>query len=247
MCHWHSMKFLFTQSQFACYNYKIVVCRFFLSLYPIIRRRSRGAPNRILDQTIVNKRVNQYLNNMTKKGGSRNTNGQRNNSPMQNGHSTQTPRGYRQQPQWQQQQQPQNGHSHQRTTAAAVAAPPPSVHFKQQQSNDQAKRPEDKADDEKANAANADKIRLDSDDDSDCDYEEWQRRQSKKTSVARYLMTFHDENIHLGELPPMELEKIFEPGRSLRLTLSEVHSPFKFWFHLDENTDAIDSLMERLK
>lgn len=97
--------------------------------------------------------------------------------------------------------------------------------------------------------ADADIVKLnDSDDESDFDYGEMQfGNNNDKLNIARYGLTFDEENIHWQELPTMELDKIIETGRGFRLFLSQVHSPFKFWFQLNDNLETIDSLMERIK
>lgn len=94
---------------------------------------------------------------------------------------------------------------------------------------------------------NADVVKfVDSDDESDHDYGRMQRG-NNKANIARYLLTFDEENIHLGDLPTMDLDKTIEIGRGFRLFLSQVHSPFKFWFQLNDNLEEIDSLMSRIK
>lgn len=87
----------------------------------------------------------------------------------------------------------------------------------------------------------------DSDDESDCDLAELKCNDQAKANIARFLLTFEEEDIHLEGLPTMELDKVFESGRGFRLYLSQVHSPFKFWFQMNDDLDAIDSLMDRLK
>lgn len=87
----------------------------------------------------------------------------------------------------------------------------------------------------------------DSDDESDYDFAELKCNDQAKANIARFLLTFEEEDIHLEGLPTMELDKIFESGRGFRLFLSQVHSPFKFWFQLNDNLEMIDSLMDRLK
>lgn len=132
---------------------------------------------------------------------------------------------------------------------ASPTAPSPRFNQKQQSNdcNAPAHRSQKNAADDDAETTDTIGLQIDSDDDSDCDYEEWLRRNGKKTSIAHYLMTFNDDNIHVGDLPSIELDKLIQPGHGFRLFLSQVHSPFKFWFQLNEHSEAIDSLMDRLE
>lgn len=92
---------------------------------------------------------------------------------------------------------------------------------------------------------------VDSDDESDYEYGPMQggkrNNYNDKFNIARYLLTFDEESIHLDDLATIALDKHIEPGRAFRLFLSQVHSPFKFWFQLNEHLEMIDSLMGGLK
>lgn len=90
------------------------------------------------------------------------------------------------------------------------------------------------------NDAEAKNVESDSEDEVEIDID-------NKTKMARYLLTFNEENIYLVDLPAIKLEQIMQPDKSFRLFLSQVHSPFKFWFQLDENLEMIESLMDRLE
>lgn len=140
--------------------------------------------------------------------------------------------------------QQQNGTSRQ----SAHTAKTPSIQSNRKQSNDCV------IDANKFNAQNdadvddADIVKLDdSDDDSVCDFEELKCGDKVKLNIARFLLTFDEEDIFLEDLPMIELDKIFESGRGFRLFLSQLHSPFKFWFQLNDNLEMIDSIMDRLK
>ena len=95
--------------------------------------------------------------------------------------------------------------------------------------------------------ADADIVKINGDDGSDIDFEEMECVNKQKVNIVRYLLTFNEEDIHLTDLPPIELNKIIEAGQSFRLFLSQLHSPFKFWFHLNADLEKIDSIMSRLK
>lgn len=77
--------------------------------------------------------------------------------------------------------------------------------------------------------------------------EEEEDNDSENTQMARRLLVFEEENVHREDLPGIELEKILVPGKECRLFFAEVHSPFKFWFQLKDNSERIDSLMDRLE
>lgn len=99
-----------------------------------------------------------------------------------------------------------------------------------------------------ADIDDVDVVKLDdSDDDSVHDYAEFKCGDKVKLNIARFLLTFDEEDIYLEPLPMLELNQIFEPGRAFRLFLSQVQSPYKFWFQLNDHLEMIDSLMDRLK
>lgn len=169
---------------------------------------------------------------------------------MQNGHSSEILRGYHRQQQQQQQRQQrpqQNGISNTQYPAHTTKT---SIQSNQKQSNGLHLY------DQKYDGADAD-ANADSDadsdiekiglDDYDTDDEEHVYALKNKNNIARYLLTFNEESIHLGELPAVNLDEIIKPGQGFRLLLSQVHSPFKFWFQLKEHADSINSLMDRLK
>lgn len=193
----------------------------------LFRPRSRAPRNRILDKTIVNRWLMPGGNNSQKIN---------HNGPQQS--SNRKPKDCRSYL-----HQQQNGTSHQsaHTTAA-------SNQFDRKQSSDYVNHATEANAQESADIDDVHVVKLDdSGDESDCDFEELKCNDQAKANIARFLLTFEEEDIHLEGLPTMELDKIFESGRGFRLFLSQVHSPFKFWFQLNDNLEMIDSLMDRLK
>lgn len=192
-------------------------------------RRARSSTKHMLDKTIVNRNINHYANKMAKKDESHasRTNGHC-NFPMQNERSSQKSRGYRHP----HRPQSQNGDA----TLDATAS-----------SNRRPKRIKKKPVAEARDIQDDGQMDLDDHTDDEYDYATHDNCKDKKNAIARYLMEFNEENIHLGDLPSIDLDKIIVPGRNFRLFLTEVHSPFKFWFQLNDNAEAVDSLMDRLK
>lgn len=194
--------------------------------FPLFRRRPRAPNNRLLDKTIVNRMV----------VGGDNARKLSQNGPQQSSNrKSQDCRSYL--------HQRQNGTSRTATTASNRS------HGKQ--SSDCVNRANGGNAQEFADIDDVHVVKLDdsdgSDDESDYDFAELKCNDLAKANIARFLLTFEEEDIHLEGLPTMELDKIFESGRGFRLFLSQVHSPFKFWFQLNDNLEMIDSLMDRLK
>lgn len=62
------------------------------------------------------------------------------------------------------------------------------------------------------------------------------------------LAQFGIDRIELSDsLPELNFSDRFKIGQSFRIFLSQIHSPYKFWFHLNEHSNDIDRLMSRLE
>lgn len=60
-------------------------------------------------------------------------------------------------------------------------------------------------------------------------------------------ISLESENIEIDDLPKMSVDKQFQTGQSVRVFISLIHSPYKFWFQVYDSADMIDSLMEHLE
>lgn len=69
----------------------------------------------------------------------------------------------------------------------------------------------------------------------------------EKIDLECPLLHLEDENIEFDELPVVNMRNVFKTGQSLRVFISLVHSPYKFWFQREEDGELIDVLMERLE
>lgn len=62
------------------------------------------------------------------------------------------------------------------------------------------------------------------------------------------LMLFDEDKIEFGvDLPEISVSEQFKPGQSFRIFLATIHSPYKFWFQLNEHSDQIGRLMSGLE
>lgn len=61
------------------------------------------------------------------------------------------------------------------------------------------------------------------------------------------LLKFEEFRIEFGGLPTVNFEEKFVHGQSFRIFLSQIHSPYKFWFHLKEEEENIANLMSSLE
>lgn len=61
------------------------------------------------------------------------------------------------------------------------------------------------------------------------------------------LLLFDEHNIEFDDLPRIKFNEQFETGKQLRIFLSQIHSPYKFWFQLKDNVDHIETLMNAME
>lgn len=57
------------------------------------------------------------------------------------------------------------------------------------------------------------------------------------------LLLFDEHNIVFEDLKRVKFNEQFQTGQRIRIILSQTHSPYKFWFHLKDDEENIDSLM----
>lgn len=61
------------------------------------------------------------------------------------------------------------------------------------------------------------------------------------------LLKFEEFKIEFGALPTVNFEEIFSKGQKFRLFLTQIHSPYKFWFQFKEHEEHINTLMSALE
>uniref|UniRef100_A0A1A9WIA0 Tudor domain-containing protein n=1 Tax=Glossina brevipalpis TaxID=37001 RepID=A0A1A9WIA0_9MUSC len=62
-----------------------------------------------------------------------------------------------------------------------------------------------------------------------------------------FCLDFPNHLIPLGsEIPSIELSRNLHVGSYLQIYVTEIHSPFKFWFHIEPNSSPLDTLMYRI-
>lgn len=61
------------------------------------------------------------------------------------------------------------------------------------------------------------------------------------------LLKFEEERIEFDKLPTVNFEETFEDGQSFRIFLSQIHSPYKFWFQLKDDAEQLNDLMSSLE
>lgn len=69
----------------------------------------------------------------------------------------------------------------------------------------------------------------------------------KKISIDLTLFQFDEENIAFGAYNIIKFEEKFIVGQSFHVFVSEIHSPFKFWFQFKEDDGKIKTLMSGLE
>lgn len=68
-----------------------------------------------------------------------------------------------------------------------------------------------------------------------------------KISADFTLLQFDEEVIEFGVYNIIKFKEQFIVGQSFRIFLSQIHTPFKFWFQLKEHADTIETLMSGLE
>lgn len=63
----------------------------------------------------------------------------------------------------------------------------------------------------------------------------------------RRLPLFNEPCIEFDELPAFKVDEKFERGLTCRMFFAQIHSPYKFWFQLDEYAEKIDRLMDKME
>lgn len=61
------------------------------------------------------------------------------------------------------------------------------------------------------------------------------------------LLLFDEECIEFDNLSRIKFNEHFATGQRFHIILSQVHSPYKFWFHMKDDAENVDSLMHGLK
>lgn len=61
------------------------------------------------------------------------------------------------------------------------------------------------------------------------------------------LLKFDEELIEFDQLRCVEFQEQFRADQSFRIFLSQTHSPYRFWFHLMEHAEHIETLMNGLE
>lgn len=80
--------------------------------------------------------------------------------------------------------------------------------------------------------------------DEEQDYED---EFTPKINLDAKILNFNEDHIEFGSLIEMNLSEKFKPDQRFRLFLSQVQSPYKFWFQRAEDNEQIDSLMDHLE
>uniref|UniRef100_A0A1A9ZPC7 HTH OST-type domain-containing protein n=1 Tax=Glossina pallidipes TaxID=7398 RepID=A0A1A9ZPC7_GLOPL len=63
-----------------------------------------------------------------------------------------------------------------------------------------------------------------------------------------FCLDFPNDLIPYGDsIPSTELSKDFYVGSRLKIYVTEIHSPFKFWFHIQQDENPLDILMHRIE
>lgn len=79
------------------------------------------------------------------------------------------------------------------------------------------------------------------------DYSQQQYEMGEEFIRAARLLQFDEENIEFGSLKHKSFDDLFSAGQSFHIYLSQVHSPYKFWFQKKTDCDDIDNFMEDLE
>uniref|UniRef100_A0A1B0GC26 HTH OST-type domain-containing protein n=1 Tax=Glossina morsitans morsitans TaxID=37546 RepID=A0A1B0GC26_GLOMM len=63
-----------------------------------------------------------------------------------------------------------------------------------------------------------------------------------------FCLDFPNDLIPYGDsIPSTELSKDFYVGSRLKIYVTEIHSPFKFWFHIQQDENPLDILMHKIE
>lgn len=60
------------------------------------------------------------------------------------------------------------------------------------------------------------------------------------------IMDFEADEIAFGRLPLSDFEKMFAVGTNMRVYVSQIYSPFKFWFQTADDGEKLEDMMTQL-
>lgn len=77
--------------------------------------------------------------------------------------------------------------------------------------------------------------------------EEMKSGGSISISLDDQLLAFEEEQIEFNDFPQINFGQTFKVDGTFRVIISQIHSPYKFWFHRAEYADDINILMDSLE